>query len=241
MILGTNISRKRYLVFVAALAAIFCILAPPLPQDPKYHDLAGANVWQTTLTNIPFVLIGVWGLTRARNEAERLFAWGVLLTGFGSAYYHLAPDDHRLVWDRLPMTIAFMALFGHVLDVWAGLRNWTWALIGLGIGSIVWWGFFDDLRLYGIVQFGPALVLVPAILTDPEIRGVWPGLLAYVAAKVFERLDDPIYNAIGFSGHALKHLAAALAAYWILQWIFTSSGTASPSLTQTRGETSIGR
>ena len=31
----------------------------------------------------------------------------MLLTAVGSSYYHLAPDNERLFWDRLPMTIAF--------------------------------------------------------------------------------------------------------------------------------------
>lgn len=39
-----------------------------------------------------------------------LFA-GVLLTSAGSTWYHLAPTNDSLVWDRLPMTLGFMGLF----------------------------------------------------------------------------------------------------------------------------------
>lgn len=241
MILGTKISRIRYLILVAAIAAAFLVLSPQLPQDLKYHNFAGTTVWPNTLTNLPFVLIGVWGLRQVRSEAGRLFAWGVLLTGFGSAYYHMDPDNARLVWDRLPMTIAFMALLAQVLDLWADLRNWAWPLFGFGIGSVAWWRVTDDLRWYAIVQFGPALVLVPAAIADPRIRGLWRGALAYAGAKLLERFDAPIYAAIGTSGHALKHMAAALAAYWILLWISTFSGTASRNRTPAPGETSTGR
>ena len=35
---------------------------------------------------------------------------GILLTGFGSAYYHLDPTISTLFWDRLPMAVSFMAI-----------------------------------------------------------------------------------------------------------------------------------
>jgi hypothetical protein len=42
----------------------------------------------------------------------------------------------------------------------------------------------------------------------------------YLLAKVLETLDKPIFR-LGqiVSGHTLKHLAAALAGYWILRMI----------------------
>jgi len=47
---------------------------------------------------------------------------GVFLTGIGSSYYHLYPDNRTLVWDRLPMTIAFMALFGAIVGEYISRR-----------------------------------------------------------------------------------------------------------------------
>ena len=41
--------------------------------------------------------------------------FGLVLTAFGSSYYHLAPDKARLVWDRLPMTVEFMPLVAAVI------------------------------------------------------------------------------------------------------------------------------
>lgn len=32
------------------------------------------------------------------------FFVGIVATAFGSAYYHLKPNDARLVWDRLPVS-----------------------------------------------------------------------------------------------------------------------------------------
>lgn len=33
-----------------------------------------------------------------------LFYAGNVAAAFGSAYYHLKPDDDRLIWDRLPVS-----------------------------------------------------------------------------------------------------------------------------------------
>jgi hypothetical protein len=33
-----------------------------------------------------------------------IFFVGITATAFGSAYYHLKPNDARLVWDRLPVS-----------------------------------------------------------------------------------------------------------------------------------------
>ena len=43
-----------------------------------------------------------------------MFFLGVFLTGFSSSYYHWKPNDAGLFWDRLPMTVAFMAILANV-------------------------------------------------------------------------------------------------------------------------------
>lgn len=50
----------------------------------------------------------VWGWT--------CFFVGVAAVAFGSGYYHLKPDDDRLVWDRLPVS-HFTPFFFNVLLV----------------------------------------------------------------------------------------------------------------------------
>ena len=40
----------------------------------------------------------------------------------------------------------------------------------------------------------------------------------YVIAKLLERFDKQVFSAIGFiSGHSLKHIAAAVATWYIVQ------------------------
>ena len=248
----------------AAAVAAACVV-PPIPQDPAYHRFAdtravggAANGW-AVLSNLPFVLVGLWGLRQVRAAPigpfspfiqawERwpyaLFFAGVALAGAGSAYYHWAPDHARLVWDRLPMTVGFMALLAAILaervSVTAGIVLLPPLLLA-GAGSVGYWYAGElagagDLRPYALVQFAPA-VLIPMMLWLFPARythaGYLVGVLAiYGAAKVFEALDGPIYS-VGhlLSGHTLKHLTAALAAWWLLRGLDTRRPLAAEDLT----------
>ncbi len=217
------------LASAAALAAM-----PPITQDQSYHDFADtrallgiANFWNV-VSNLPFVAVGAAGLAFFRRDAAAtaLFV-GIFLTGFGSSYYHLASDDGRLFWDRLPMTIGFMALLagavGERFGDTAG-RLALWPLLAAGGASLLWWRWSGDLRPYIWVQFYPFLVLPIFYVWFPATTGT-PILITaaglYGLAKALEYFDRVIYAASGaiVSGHTLKHLAAAAACYALLRYI----------------------
>ena len=126
------------------------------------------------------------------------------------------------VGPRLPITLVFMALLALVISQWVGpvwgRHSLLLPLVLFGIASVAWWRITGDLRPYAVAQFGPALVMLPAFWFDRTIRGLWPAGALYALAKVAETFDRGIYAAIPVSGHTLKHLAAALATFWILQW-----------------------
>ena len=89
-------------------------------------------------------------------------------------------------------------------------------LVAIGVLSVAYWHATDDLRPYALVQFLP-LVAIPVLLSafDPAFtHGAWQmyALGWHAAAKVFEALDVPIFQATGgrVSGHTLKHLAASV-------------------------------
>ena len=210
-------------------------LRQPIAQDPEYYRFADARSWLgvpnawNVWSNLPFVIVGVVGLVwLARHAVPQRKMWvvfflGVFLTGFGSAYFHLAPCDATLVWDRLPMAISFMAFFVALLAERVSERagNWLFVpLLAVGLGSVMYWRVTGDLRLYGLVQFGPMLVIPILLVLRPgrwlRTRDVVVVLVWYVAAKILERLDQQMF-ALGrvVSGHALKHLAAAVAPGWV--------------------------
>jgi hypothetical protein len=155
----------------------------------------------------------------------------MFLTAFGSGYYHLDPDNDRLMWDRLPMTIVFMSLVAALIAERISLRVGLWLLpilLMIGASSVVQWHLSEmrgagDLRFYGTVQAYSVIFVVLALLVPtPYTHGSDLLLIAglYILAKVLESLDQPIFN-LGHivSGHTLKHLAAALAGYAVLRMI----------------------
>ncbi|MFI5328402.1 MAG: alkaline phytoceramidase [Candidatus Rokuibacteriota bacterium] len=237
---------------LAVLAAAAFLLVPPIPQDPAYHRLADSRPWLgipnvlNVLSNAGFLLVGALGLGfmaggggggRAFQEpGERwpyaVFFGGLLLTGFGSAYYHWEPGNARLAWDRLPLAITLMGLLAATIAERIGVKvgvRLLGPLIAIAAGSVIYWHGTEqrgagDLRLYALVQFYP-VVAIPLMLWWLPPRYTRGGeLLAaaatYAAAKVPELLDGWILAATRVvSGHTLKHLLAALAGYWVLRML----------------------
>jgi hypothetical protein len=236
-------ARRLYVgaVSAAAIAAVFWF--DRVPQDPGYHKFADGrasfgipNFWNVA-TSMPFLFVGLIGLAwRSRLQVQALqtqylvLCIGAALVGLGSSYYHLAPSTPTLVWDRLPMTVAFMALFSAVIQDRIGERLGRvllWPLIVAGIASIVWWYGSElegrgDLRPYAVVQFLPML-LIPLLLLLFRGKGLrdvwlWSALAAYALAKAAEYFDTEIYSTTSFlGGHGLKHLLAAIAVSWVLR------------------------
>ena len=77
-----------------------------------------------------------------------VFFVSVALVSVGSAYYHWAPSNDRLLWDRLPMSIAFMAFCSAIIadriDAKAGNVWLLPVLIGLGLVSLVYWNWTES-------------------------------------------------------------------------------------------------
>ncbi len=242
-----NFNQKlAFLVVIAGLMIIAVFLLPPIPQDAAYHQFADknsyygvSNFWNV-LSNLPFLLtglLGLWELDRGRlailpefRVGYLTFFIGVALVGPGSAYYHWTPDNASLLWDRLPMTIAFMALFAIVIAEYlsvAAAKRLLWPMVLIGIFSVFFWYITElnghgDLRPYVVVQFLPIL-LMPLILLffQPTFSGaayIWAMIGAYAGAKLAESLDEPIFRFFHvISGHSLKHLLVALGVYYFWQ------------------------
>src|SRR5215813_10130607 len=207
-------------------------LLPRIPQDQTYHLFADQrtllgipNFWNV-VSNIPFVVVGALGLARFHDDAATIALFlGFFLTGIGSAYYHWAPSDSTLFWDRLPMTISFAAIFSLIAQERVGGRVGSillWPMLAIGIASLLVWLWTDDLRLYFWEQFFPGVVLMALFALYPaRYTHGYNWLIAvslYALAKLFEFTDDPIYSFGNLlSGHTLKHLSAAAACFVILR------------------------
>ncbi|HVR83007.1 MAG TPA: alkaline phytoceramidase [Planctomycetota bacterium] len=234
--------RKHALLAVLVLGSVAAaFFVKPISQPPGYHDFAdqrtlwGMPHFMDVVSNLPFLVVGGYGLYNALSRTDlyypvpearwpwTLLALAILLTGFGSAYYHRAPSDATLFWDRLPMSIGFSALLGIMIleRVNPRLGRWGWIPIVLaGVGSLLYWRWQGDLRFYYLLQVWAVLLVgvILALFRAPctQTGALVEGIASYAGSKLLELLDAPIFSLTHVaSGHTLKHLAAA-AGSWFL-------------------------
>ena len=223
--------RIALLIGLAAIAIVVVWFLPPVRQDGVYHYFADnreilglPNFWNV-VSNIPFLLVGLWGLWSSghfveswERNAYSVLLGGVALVAIGSSFYHLHPNDTALFWDRLPMTIVFMTLLsvtvGEHVNSQAG-RVLLLPLLATGAASLMVWKLTGDLRMYGLVQFYPMIALPLILVLFPPrytgTSGVWAMVGLYVAAKILEFSDQWIWKiAAPLSGHPWKHAAGAI-------------------------------
>ena len=245
-----------------ALLALFCfsviaaLFVPPIPQDPSFFDFADKRPWLgipnfgDVASNIGFLIVGLLGLRgiliggriglfTSAGDAIPYYVFFAAIAGVaaGSAYFHWEPNNDTLLWDRLPMTVAFMAFFAAVIadriDRRAGLLLVP-VLLAAGVASALYWYFSElagqgDLRPYAVVQFFPMLAIPLMVwLFQPGhyTRGrdiAWI-IALYALAKVLEVFDAEVFELVGqtVSGHTLKHLAAAGASYVLYRMVVTA-------------------
>ena len=247
--LRSRSTANRILIALTALLAVVLGVHGPIPQWADYHAFAdtrsglGIPNAANVLSNLPFALVGLWGLrafAAAGPATPARAAWiglsvALICTAAGSAYYHWAPSNGPLVFDRIPIAWACVAIVAALLAD-RGLPRWATpgalAIGALAAAAVVLHWYWSeqqgagDLRLYLFVQMLPMLLVPVALLIGmrPIERGAtadsawWAVLACYLAAKVAESLDAQLLQAIGvLSGHALKHLLAALGAALLLR------------------------
>lgn len=240
MVAGGAIAKAKIFGWGVAIVifVVLMIVTPSIPQSEEYHDFAdqrelffGIPNTLNVLSNIPYLIVGVVGLILCYHgnyfklslEGE-LWGWscffvGVSAVAFGSSYYHAMPNDTRLVWDRLPMTIAFTSIVAIFIIERIDEKTGTTSiapLIVAGVLSILYWRFFDDLRPYAVVQFLPCIAIPLMTILMPPMYShstywLWAAAF-YLLAKLEEAEDKPIYKLTHHvvSGHTLKHLCAAM-------------------------------
>lgn len=235
--------RFGWLVLLAVACVLAAIFLPRMAQPLDYHDFAdrralgGIANFLDVASNAGFLVAGLAGLVvvALRGSAfergvERwpyaVFFVGLLLTAAGSAYYHLAPDNPRLFWDRLPMTVAFMGLLAsQIVDrvsVRAGVALLA-PMLAVGAASVIYWDWTErtgagNVLPYGILQGYSmvALLLITILCPSRYTRGrdLYYVFGWYALSKILETFDTAIFGAGGVvSGHTLKHLAAAASGF----------------------------
>lgn len=252
--------RQRVCILISLVFVGFIglLALDPIPQDPNYHLFAddrsffGVPHFYNVVSNIGFVALGSLGaLTVAGWRRRDIFLMktdatpyavyfiSVALVGLGSTYYHWAPSIDRLLWDRLPMSIAFMAFVSAIvadrIDRKAGNTWLLPLLVVLGLASLVYWCWTEaighgDLRFYAFAQFYPIVMLPFVFWLFPKHHYTSSNFIIWIItwyglSKTLEHFDEEIFDFLGntISGHTLKHLAATVAAFVVLRMLLIKS------------------
>ncbi|PSV49609.1 ceramidase domain-containing protein [Photobacterium indicum] len=233
------------LIVIAAVLTLAAIIFSPIKQSGNFYDYADQrmffsipNFWNV-ISNLPFLYVGLKGLQLFRQRSVAIepnivlqypfFFFAIMLTFFASSYYHLTPNDFTLMFDRIPITLAFIALYCIILTEFVSRDAGRWLffpMIVYGFLSIVYWYITTlqngrgDMSAYVLIQVIP-IIHFPIILyffcsRFTHRQYYLYALIAYVLSKWAESNDDEIYALLGgISGHSVKHVIAALGAYFI--------------------------
>jgi hypothetical protein len=185
---------SRSTAFVVAftlLSAAAAVLLPVLPQPLDYHDFADQR--------------GAFGVHN---------------------FLDVVSDNESLFWDRLPMTIAFMGLVASQVVDRISVRTGLLLLgpmVLVGLTSIVYWIVTErrgagNVLPYALLQGYAVIVLLMMAVLHPSRYTRGPDLYFifgwYVLAKLLELFDaEVLAHSHLVSGHSLKHVAAAAAAF----------------------------
>lgn len=228
----------------AAVAMVIDPLTAPIAQDPAYHAFADARAlgripnFADVASNLAILAPALAGLVlvqrvdapmRFGSPAERAFALlffaALVATALGSTWYHLAPDNDRLLLDRLPIGLAFTAFIAWLVAERTRPRGGGVALllpwIAVGPASVLWWYAGElhgagDLRPY-LLLYVFVFVATPLLLSLPtaysRARAYWWAYLAFALGMACDRLDHAIWIWLDgwISGHTIKHLLMGLA------------------------------
>lgn len=248
--------KRRQLWILSGLSVVVVLAAfvmPPLPQPADYHKFVdqrsffGIPNFNDVISNLAFLFSAGAGIVFLfqihRTPAQRSFAhfneslpyWVLFLSvgaiTLGSIGYHLAPDNDRLVWDRLPIVIALAALLSATLAERVDRTIGLWALpifVMLAVLSVWYWHWTElqgrgNLNFYIVTQFYSILLIVWISARFPSryshAHDIYQVIALYGVAKVAEMLDGEIFIWTHglISGHTLKHLIAAYAVYRIVE------------------------
>ena len=237
--------RERRLFGFIVVLFFVAVLGPQITQYDSYHDFADQSnlfglphVWDV-LSNLPFAVVGFWGLCVLRRFAEiegsagardmmSLFFYGLIATSVCSSFYHLNPDNASVFLDRLGMTVAFAGILALAVCVCVSDRAGkvvSYLVLFLGPVSLWVWQQTDNLLAWSVLQVGGMLLIVGlAAFTkaNKQLRLALAYAIGwYFLSKLCELGDHAIYEWTWglMAGHSLKHIVAAFAGIALIGYL----------------------
>jgi hypothetical protein len=247
-------------ILVAVLLALLLrVLFGPRPCPPNYHKFIDARILfgliphaGDVLTNLAIIAAGLFGWTLRRrmvitteeNNATALLIGGTVLMGLGSTYYHWAPTNATLVWDRIPMMLTILPALAlmfadRVHPMYC--RHALWPMTIYAIATVFYWGWLEamgrgDELPYGVVRYGAPLLIAYLLAARPARYSSAGWMISAIVLQIpvflFEHCDRQVWDATGkiVSGHNLKHIFVGLSMACVFTWLGVRVAHAQPSL-----------
>lgn len=241
-----NQSKIKALVIVAMLIIVSTCMMPRFSQSIQYHNFAdkrslfNVSNFFDVVSNFPILLVGVLGLRGIiKNQFKYLsiqekklwmiFFGAVIFVSIFSAYYHLEPNNWRLTFDRLAISVVVMSFLSLIIyervDQNLAVKLAPY-LIFSGILSVIYWIFSEnldrgDLRFYALIQLGSVFIVLFIFALFPskykQQHCLYLAITCFALSKFSEGYDNEIFRfSCGWiSGHSLKHFLSALSLYLV--------------------------
>jgi len=202
-------------------------------------DLLGVPHFWNVVSNLPYLVIGLWGLRflarRGLLTRPAFRNWtgiwiSTALVAVGSGLYHWFLEPWALGADRIAICGIFAFVAAHVIHrVFARGPSLAFSLSLLLLceatvaawllGASTWW--YGGLQtLAGLGTLAVVLVAHRRGTLTFSPKPVYLFCAYYALAKLLELLDEPICNMTGLvGGHPLKHVASAIGLWYFGRWM----------------------
>lgn len=188
-----------------------------------YCERTGPEFWSeplNALTNLAFVIAGLWGVVAARRHRAGTFAevlaWWAVAIGVGSGLFHTLATRWAILADVLPIALFTLTFTVFVLRRFLGFDRWRTALVFVlfyAVAGFLTWMVPDWLReaTNGSTGYLPAFLALfvfggfVAATGSPAGRWLVAGALLFVVSVTFRAIDTRVCETFPIGTHFLWH------------------------------------
>ncbi|MEM7176354.1 MAG: ceramidase domain-containing protein [Pseudomonadota bacterium] len=190
-----------------------------------YCERMGPEYWAepiNAITNLAFILAGIWCLMMARRAgrtdgAVMLLSILIIVIGVGSYLFHTHATGWAALADVIPIGLFIFSFFAIAMNRFVGLEWWkagVATVLFLAAAVFLSWLFRMTITPYigGSTSYFPAMIalFVVGLYLRGQAHPAGGWLIAagwiFVASLTFRALDLPLCGSVPFGTHFMWHI-----------------------------------
>ena len=197
------------------------LITNKIPLSQEYHNFADKRIFlgipntMDVISNIAILIPALYLLQiKSKTMKSNLLIIHLVLLAIASSYYHLNPSDETIFWDILMIATTYIITLIMFSDT-----EYRILLYSLGILSILYWKYSDDLRFYILILIGVLLYIVMKYYKNNNLRNyLYIIVIMNILFRLSEYNDHSIYEFTDYqiSGHTLKHILAGIGILYVI-------------------------